>query len=420
MNSFGVQYLNKLLGIPLGKSNILQESNKEVLEIREVLRQFKDGYTKRDIESIDNFVEELFIKSDNTYILGTGTGELSLGIEQVRSLLRDDWEYWGDVDIDLEDVYVDNKNEVAWFATMGTVKYTFEDTEERYDNYVDFIKDQIKESELTPKQKITFVNWVLALTYHQRLEKKREYLWPLRLSGVLLKDNDRWKFVHIQFSIPKANFPDERFENSKEYIESYEKQNALADNYLSNQTNMDVEVKSLLEGLESQLFGQEDISKELINKYFTVDSVPYIIEPDNKWSIGVNQITEFFTANKDFTLTLDLEHAITSKQGAVSWVTACGLLKGKLTEDELYARVLEELDNLIQSDISSKDKLFAMHRSIAYLLKESAMGQDYTCPIRLTAVVINKIGGPVFQNIHFSFPFCWIFEGKLDSIKNVL
>ncbi len=167
---------------------------------------------------------------------------------------------------------------------------------------------------------------------------------------------------------------------------------------------------------QSQLFGQKDISKELISKYFTVDSVPYIIEPDNKWSIGADQINEFFTANNDFTLTLDLEHAITSKRGEVSWVTVCGLLKGKLTEDELYARALEELENLFQSDISPKDKLFAIHRSIAYLLKESAMGQDYTCPIRLTAVVTNQMGGPVFQNIHFSFPFCWIFEGKLDSI----
>lgn len=211
MNSFGVQYLNRLSGISLGKSDVLQESNKEISEIIETLRQLKDGYAKRDIESVDNFVEELFIKSDDTYILGTGTGELSLGIEEVRTLLRDDWEYWGDVNI-------------------------------------------------------------------------------------------------------------------------------------------------------------------------------------------------------------DLEHAITSKRGEVSWVTVCGLLKGKLTEDELYARALEELENLFQSDISPKDKLFAIHRSIAYLLKESAMGQDYTCPIRLTAVVTNQMGGPVFQNIHFSFPFCWIFEGKLDSI----
>jgi len=70
---------------------------------------------------------------------------------------------------------------------------------------------------------------------------------------------------------------------------------------------------------------------------------------------------------------------------------------------------------LFQADVSSKDKLFAIHRSVSYALKESAAGENYTCPIRLTAVVKNPMGRPVFQNIHFSFPCYWIFEGKLDS-----
>lgn len=414
MNNFGVQYLNKSLGISSEKHSTLQDSDKETSEIKKVLRQFQDGYTKRDLNNVEAFVDELFITRDDTCVLGTGTGELFLGIGQVKELIKNDWEFWGDVNIDLENVHIDYENEVAWFAAAGTVKYTFQDTQERYDNYVNFIKDKTKESDLTPKQKIAFINWVLALTYHQRLDKKREYLWPLRLSGVLLKDNGKWRFAHIQFSIPKANFPDERFENSKEYIENYSNQNAISDKYFKN--DMDIEIKLLLQNLETELFGQKGISKELISKYFTTDNVPYIIEPDNKWCIGVEQIKEFFTMNSGATLTLDLEHAITSNQSGVTWITICGLLKGNLTEEELYARVLEELESLFQSDISSQDKLFAIHRSISYALKESAAGKEYTCPIRLTAVVTNYIGRPVFQNIHFSFPFSWIFEGKLDSL----
>lgn len=414
MSNFGMQYINKSSGISLGK-HILQKTNKEISEILEVLHKFQDGYTKRDIENVDDFVEELFIMGDGTCILGTGTGELFLGIEQVKTLLKNDWEYWGDVNIDLENVHIDNKQEVAWFATTGTVKNTFEDTKERYDNYVNFIKNKTSDYELSPKQKITFINWVLALTYHQRLEKKREYLWPLRLSGVLLKDKGKWKFAHLQFSIPKANFPDERFENSKEHIESYNNQNVIADKYLNNQ--MDTEIKSLLIILETELVGQKDISKELLSKYFIVDSIPYIIEPDNQWSFGVDQIKELFVANNGATLSLDLEHAISSKQSGVTWVTVCGTLKKNLTEDEVSASVLDELESLFQADISSEEKLFAIHRSIAYALKESASGQDYTCPIRLTAVVVmNQTRRPVFQHIHFSFPFYWILEGKLDSL----
>ncbi|WML33529.1 nuclear transport factor 2 family protein [Clostridium sp. OS1-26] len=172
MNNFGVQYLKKSSGVSLEKNNTLQKINIEISEIKKVLCQFQDGYTKRDKKNVEDFVEKLFIMGDGTCVLGTGTGELFLGIEQVKTLIKNDWEYWGDVNIDLENIHIDNKDEVAWFATTGTVKYTFEDTQERYDNYLNFIKNKTKESKLTPKQKITFINWVLALTYHQRLEKK--------------------------------------------------------------------------------------------------------------------------------------------------------------------------------------------------------------------------------------------------------
>ena len=415
LNTFGTQYINKSVEIPLEKHNLVEKSNKEVLDIMEVLHKLKDGYRKRDIEKVEDFVEELFIRGDETCILGTGTDELFLGIEQVKELLKSDWQYWGDVNIDLENIYIDKKDDVAWFATTGTLKNTFEDTNERYDNYVNFIKNKANDSELSPKQKITFINWVLALTYHQRTEKKREYLWPLRLSGVLLNDNGRWKFTHIQFSMPKANFPDERFENSKVHLDSYNKQNEIADKYLNNQ--LDSEVRSLLKSLETELVGQKNLSKELLSEYFTVDNIPYIIAPDNKWSVGIEQIKDFFTESNGTTLSLDLEHTISSKHSEVTWVTLCGTLKKTLTEDEAYSQVLDELESLLQANISSKEKLFAIHRSIAYTLKESATGQDYTCPIRLTAVVLkNQIGKPAFQHIHFSFPFYWILEGKLNSL----
>lgn len=396
--------------ITLKKENTLQETVNEKSEIREILRQFQNGYTERDIEKVDTFVEELFIMKEDTCVLGTGTGELFLGLGQVKSLIKNDWKYWGDIKIDLENVYIDNDNTVAWFATTGNVKYIFENTQEKYDSYLNFIKNKTEESEINPKQKITFINWVLALAYHQRLDKKREYLWPLRLSGVLLKDNGKWKFANIHFSIPKANFPDERFENSKEYIESYNNQNVIVEKYINNQ--MTVEIKTLLKSFEIEIVGKKDISKELISKYFVIENNPYIISTENQWCIGVGQIKEFFAVNNDYILSLDLEHTIVSKHNKVTWVTACGKLKQTVTEEELYEKVLGELGNLFQSDIKSEEKLFAIHRSIAYALKESAAGADHTYPIRLTAVILEHMGRPIFQHIHFSFPFQWIFEGK--------
>ncbi|NBI30763.1 nuclear transport factor 2 family protein [Chengkuizengella marina] len=414
MNKFGVQYLDKKMRMHLREKDILHDSTEQHQETREILRQFQDGYTERDIDNVDSFVEKLFFTGEDICVLGTGTGELFLGSEQVKTLVKDDWENWGNVNIDCENASISVEDEVAWFATTGSVKFTFEDTLERYDRYLNFIQKKVEETGITSRQKISFINWVLSLTYHQRMEKKREYLWPLRLTGVLIKDANKWKIVHLQFSIPKGNFPDERFENSKKHLESYNKQNAMLDKYRNNQ--MTKELVTLLKSLETKLIGNKDISKEEVNKFFAEGSHPYMIGPNDQWCNGIEELRKYFVQNSDLNLTLDLEHSIASKSGKIIWVTVTGILKKNLTDNELAERTLEELENLFQADLSSKEKIFAAHRSSAYMLKESATGVDYTCPLRLTAVILNRSEGPVFHNIHFSFPHYWLLEGKVDNV----
>lgn len=414
MKKFGVQYVSESLKVLSKKGTATHNTNNDYLEILEVLSKFQDGYTKRDIEKIEDFVGEIFVKGNETSILGTGTGELFLGVEQVKTLIRDDFEYWGDMNIDLENVHIENINDSAWFAAQGTVKYTFKDTDQRYDSYLNFIKNKAEEPGLTPRQKITFINWALALTYHQRLEEQREYLWPLRLTGVLIKEMNKWKIKHLNFSMPQANFPDERFESSKDYIESYINQNELVDKYVNN--HMTTELKTLLKNFQTDLIGHNDISRNVINKYFGAENIPNIIATDDQCCIGVEQVKEFFNGTYGSTLSLDLEHAIASKSGEITWVTAWGTLKQTITEDELDKQVLGELERLFKSQLTSKAKIFAAHRSTAYALKESSSGENYTCPISLTAIILNHKEKYIFQNIHFSLPFSWILEGKIDGI----
>jgi len=206
------------------------------------------------LENIDSFTEELFQHSDDISILGTATGEIFFGLDEVKQLIKDDWEGWGDLNIDYENAYISIVGNTAWFSTNETVKYSFE---------------------------------------------------------------------HIK---------------------------------------------------------------------------------------------EFFINSDMGNLSLDIENTIASKSGKVTWITVIGILKQNFIEDELINRSLEELDNLFKSDISSQEKLFAAQRSISYVLKECASGVNYTCPIRMTAVISNNENGLKFNNIHFSFPFpfYWIFEGKID------
>lgn len=414
MGKFGIKYRDKSIKRLVEKKDALSDDNNQRAEVREVLHKFQVGYTERNCEKIDEFMKELFVNGEEIYAVGTATGELFIGFDGVKDLIISDWKYWGDANINWENAHVNIKGNTAWFASTGTVKYIFEDTLEKFEKHVNTLKSKAEETGLTAKQKITYMNWFLSLVYHQREEKKREYLWPMRLSGVMVKEDCGWKIINLKFSMARSNFPDERFENSNEFLESYNKHNTMSKQFNNNQ--MTSELNELLKSLETKFIGQESISKELVSRYFSIDSMPYIISPEELWFDGLDGIKEFFADYADSVLSLDLEHAIASNYGETTCVTLNGTLKRNLSEDKIAEYALEEINNLFQADISPKEKLFATHRSIAYALKESASGESFTCPIWLTAIVTRGLYGLAFQQIHFSFPFYWILEGKLDSI----
>ena len=413
MNKFGIQYSGEAIKTFLKQNSYNNDTVDQSNEIRDILRKFQQGYSERKLENVVSFTEELFLNSDDISVLGTSTGEIFLGFDEVKQLIEEDWEDWGDLNIDCENAFISIDGNVAWFSTNGTVKYSFEHTPERYDRYVDYIKTTAEDNELTPKQRITFINWVLTLNYHQRDEQVREYFWPMGLSGVLVKEGSGWKIVHLQFSIAKSNFPDERFENSKEYMNSYDEQRSIIRKYKNNKVTEDI--LEFLKSFEDDFREKEDISDKLIRKYFKKNDKAYVIGPENRWYEGVGHIREFFINSDINNLSMDLENTIAAKSGKATWITVMGTLKQNFTEDELINRSLQELDNLFKSNLSSQEKLFAAQRSIAYVLKECATGVNYTCPIRMTAVILSDENGLKFNCIHFSFPFYWIFEGKIDT-----
>lgn len=413
MNKFGIQYSGEALETFLKQNSHINNTVGQYSEIRDILRKFQQGYSERKLENVDSFTEELFQHSDDISILGTATGEIFFGLDEVKQLIKGDWEGWGDLNIDYENACISIEGNTAWFSSNGTVKYSFEHTPERYDRFVDYIKKTAEDNGLTVKQRITFINWVLSLDYHQRDKQVREYFWPIGLSGVLVKEKNAWKIVHLHFSVVKANFPDERFENSKEYIDSYDKQKNIFKKYKNNKSTEDI--SKFLKNFENDFKENKHMSDELIRKYFDENNKAYVIGPENKWYENFENIKEFFINSDIGNLSLDIENTIASKSEKVTWITVMGILKQNFTEDELINRFLKELDNLFKSNISSQEKLFAAQRSISYVLKECASGVNYTCPIRMTAVISNNENGLKFSNIHFSFPFYWIFEGKIDT-----
>ena len=83
----------------------MTKSDKAVAAVREVLRSFNEGIP-RDLSAFGVFMK-LFVDEDNLEVAGIsgvspGRDAWRLGREAVQKLVKADWDYWGQITVDVE------------------------------------------------------------------------------------------------------------------------------------------------------------------------------------------------------------------------------------------------------------------------------------------------------------------------------
>jgi len=131
------------------KGNAPDSIRKEVLT---TLHKFQDGYSKRNTGQVEPFMKSLYSK-DNILILGTMPGEIFSGYKRATQLVKSDWESWGDCRFAMDSANISSKDNVAWFSARGYVKFD--------------------------------MSSLLVI--------------PLRVTGVMVKEDGTWKFQQQQF-----------------------------------------------------------------------------------------------------------------------------------------------------------------------------------------------------------------------------
>jgi hypothetical protein len=121
-------------------------------EIMEQLDLFQEGYDKRDTSILESYMDQLFSK-ENILILGTMPGEIYSGYVEAADLVSSDWLLWGDVHMLAESSNISASDSVAWFSMIGHVVFDMS-------SWLDL---------------------------------------PLRVSGVMVQENEGWKFQQLQF-----------------------------------------------------------------------------------------------------------------------------------------------------------------------------------------------------------------------------
>jgi SnoaL-like domain len=122
------------------------------MEIIDLLNKFQDGYSKRDLKNIDTFMQSLYSR-ENILILETMPSEIYSGHEKATRLVKSDWDSWGDCKFEIDSANISSSGNTAWFSTKGYVKFDLSN--------------------------------LLVI--------------PLRLTGIMVKEDHEWKFQQQQF-----------------------------------------------------------------------------------------------------------------------------------------------------------------------------------------------------------------------------
>jgi hypothetical protein len=178
-------------------------------EIQRLLQQFQDGYTARDLSRVESFMA-LF--TADAEVIGTnglepGVEEWYQGRDAARELVAGDWQSWGDLRLNLSGASVRVWGEVGWIAVAATVAQTI--GTENYADFLAFIKEFIDNADLPAEQKLHYILRGGTNTVYE-LRRGERFVWPLRLTAVVVRQADGWKFSQLHFSFPTIYFPDVR------------------------------------------------------------------------------------------------------------------------------------------------------------------------------------------------------------------
>ena len=173
-------------------------------QVRAALQAFQDAYTTRDFDKLDEFME-LFVQDEGIELIGIGAAvrggtEWFLGPEQVRDIVKGDWEYWGDVLLDVPGAKITVSGDVAWLSAQGQLVQTT-----TFDRALPFYMEQMEA--LLKDESMDHDTRLMEATHFgmRRLRERARgmgHAWPFTFTAVLQHVDGRWRFHTIHWAMP--------------------------------------------------------------------------------------------------------------------------------------------------------------------------------------------------------------------------
>lgn len=392
-------------------------------DIMHTLEKFQEGYTKRDLAMLDDFMDELFDQTKDTTIVGTNASEWCLGLKEVKQLIRNDWERWGDLSIDIDNALIYCVDDTAWLTVPAHVTYSFENSEDAHQQVLDYIQSYFNKEDklysISSKVKLTSMNLIISHILSYRKEGIRKYNYPASIFAVLTKPAEKWTFQHMHFSMSNnALFPDVRIDHQDMYDNVHEVIKNKLQKYMAGDIRKYGDIKKKVYQLQTDILNNRSDNLDIsYDRIFTKNSQVIAVDTKNSYHKGKLEIIKYFKQciNEWDNISIDIDSAIVQSVGQVAWVTTYGLVTTIIDEEIAMENQLENINAILHETTSdTTSKLFKIRRDIAFMLEEIARGNHYTWLCRVSAVLIYQEGTWNFAYLQLSLPSEWILEGKMD------
>ena len=184
-------------------------------EVKKFLSEFQEGYAKRDLAKVREWTHALMTK--DVCIMGTNavfphSGEWQTGIDKAEELFANDWKRWGvfAADIDNSDIRILTPD-VVMVAMTATVTKSPENgfgrsNEENMDRCLRRLAELEKDAAKSARLKLFTAIWDAGMVL-KHTELGETFVWPIRISRVLIKKQGNWKMTQTHYSYPMSGYP---------------------------------------------------------------------------------------------------------------------------------------------------------------------------------------------------------------------
>lgn len=369
------------------------------IEVIEILKRIQKGYDDRNIDEVENFVEDVFTKKDGIVFLGTDLGQWAEDHKGISEIIKKQWttndETFGKVDFNFEEADVFESGEILFVASKGTVNRTIED-KEVISKGAAYIREVVEKD--TTDEMIVYTACRKIAETLSDLEMGSTYTNPIRFMAMFVKEEKTYKCYQMQFSFDGVFLWPYRYD-SKEEVKSMME--------MRNRTEESSEIRKVLEKFQEGYIKRDESYLDEFTKIFTMDEDMITIGTDvDEICRGPEELKEILEGDWEYwgDFRINIDGAVIVEKGDTAFFTTKAMISSKNSRDRMTDSAVA-LCKMNMDDEEIKDdktKMIEALKSMMTLFHELERGEDYFAPMRFSGLMVKRDGQWLLHNLQYS------------------